>query len=382
MTYISSLFRNRLFLVLTLILVIGVVFGVYLGTSLSWSRSNNTPNSNVTSVGQNISGNFSWSLLFGANYAWGPLGIQCCANPPATDFPIMHSLGFNLIRVPLSWNVYEQNPSAYMGYLNQVANEADALGMHILYDAHTSGSNAEPGFFFPSSLSSQYGNGSSFFYAWWTQQVSYNGQPGWNAVWNDFWTPVIQTVNSHPSTMGYEIENEPHPDGANLSDLQAYNQFIANHMQAITNKYVVFMGPYVSLDTLSDGLVAPTGITNLVMDVHCYIGTSTQPDACAQNGGIKQNLASVSNLEKSLGIHILIGEWAVCNPGGCTVTQSQASSIIQQYVTQFRQYGFANTYWVWKCDTDSATVGQTDLLTAYPGCNTYWLDTELSQAKA
>ena len=359
------------------LVIIGLVLGIYLSLSLYHYNSVVSLQTDTTIVP--VLGNNSWSSLHGVNYAWGVLGIQCCADPPATDFPIMHSLGFNLIRVPLSWNVYEQDPSAYIGYLNQVANEADSLGMRVVYDAH--GGQPWPSLFFPSSMQSGYSSIETFSTALWTRSLTYNGQDAWTAEWNDFWVPVIQTVDSHSSTFGYEIMNEPNPGTAPLSDMQAYNQFIADHLQAVSSKYIVFMGPYVSLSTSADEQVAPTGVDRLVMDAHCYIGTSTNPGPCAQNGGLQQNLVNVASVGTTLGIHIWIGEWAVCNPAGCTVTQSQARSIIMGYLSQFEQNDFANTYWVWKCDTNSATVGQTDLLTAYPGCNTYWLDTQLSQAE-
>ncbi|MDH2902157.1 MAG: cellulase family glycosylhydrolase [archaeon] len=360
------------------LVIIGAVFGVYLTLSLFHNNGVQKGPPIPTEINASF-GNISWPSLHGVNYAWGALGIQCCANPPSTDFPIMHALGFDLIRVPLSWNAYEENQTAYIGYLNQVANEADSLGIYVVYDAH--GGQPWPSLFFPSSMQTGYSSIEAFSTALWTRSLTYNGQDAWTAEWNDFWVPVIQTVDSHPSTLGYEIMNEPNPGTAPLSALQAYNQFIADHIQAISNKYIVFMGPYVSLSAGSDEKVAPTGITKLVMDAHCYIGTSSSPGPCAQNGGIQQNLANVASVGEALGIHIWIGEWAVCNPGGCTVSQSQGGSIIKQYVSQFKQDYFANTYWVWKCDTNSATVGQTDLLTAYPGCNTYWLDTQLSQAE-
>jgi hypothetical protein len=364
------------------IILVGSWLSVYGNTRDNFARTSPTTSTDGSTPAKSSSqfGTMNppmWSSLHGADYLWGALGILCCANPPSTDFPIMQSLGFNLLRVPLSWNAYQQNPSAYTGYLNQVADEADALGMYIIYDAHTNGGNEEPGYFFPLSLESQYGSGNSFFSAWWTKQVSYNGEPGWNAVWDDFWAPVIQTVNLHPSTLGYEIDNEPRPDNAPLSDLQAYNQFISNHIQAVSSKYIVFMGPFVGLVPSSDEQVAPTGITNLVMDAHCYIGSNG--DGCSENGGIQQNLANVANVGSSLGIHVLIGEWAVCDPSPCTATQAQASSTIQEYVSQFKKYGLANAYWSWKSSDNPSIGGQIDLLTHYPQVSTYWLDSLLSQ---
>jgi Cellulase (glycosyl hydrolase family 5) len=327
-----------------------------------------------------------WSSLHGVDYAWFPLGQQCCSNGPAVDFPIIKSLGFNLIRLPLSWNTFEENPSAYIGYLTQVANEADSLGMHVIYDAHTNANTANlvnasqtsgvGGAFFPVSLFSTYGTGNAFFYAWWTGNVTYNGEPGWNALWSDFWVPIVQAVNSHPSTLGYEIENEPNPGYTNYSytqSFQSFNQFMANHLQSMTNKYIVFMGPFEGLSPSADEQVAPKGIAHLVMDAHCYISES-----CSN---LPTDLAEVASVGSSLGIPIWIGEWAVCTPNCYPSSQSVSASIVQEYVSAFKQYGFANTYWMWKCASDLSLLGATDLLGPYPACQTNWLDTQISQAE-
>jgi hypothetical protein len=175
----------------------------------------------------------------------------------------------------------------------QVANEADNLGMQVVYDAHARG-NLEPKWFFPKSLVLSYGTGASFYDAWWTDNVTYNGTTGWQAEWLDFWVPVLRTVDSHISTLGYEIMNEPHPDGEPLRDLQKFNQFMANDLQSSTGKTIVFMGPYVSLVPSSDIEVAPKHIANLVMDAHCYIAQS-----CGKNNAsrFQMHMAQLENVK-------------------------------------------------------------------------------------
>jgi hypothetical protein len=309
------------------------------------------------------------SGLHGVDYTWGPLGIQCCAPSPSEAFPAIQSLGFNLIRVPISWNAYEQNSSAYIGYLNQVATEADSLGMYIVYDAHScGGTNCEPGFFYPSSLRSQYSNNSAFFSAWWTQKVEYDGQPGWEALWDDFWMPVVQTVDSHSSTFGYELENEPFLFKSSILNFQQFNQYVASHVRSVSSKYIVFMAPGEGLNAAYDEEGAPTGITGLVLDAHCYISQSNCSD-------ISSKLSALSTFQKNTGIPVWVGEWAVYS--GCCISESQSESIVQEYVSLFKKYDFANTYWAWLCKSKVAD----NALLAPPSCSTFWLDTQISQAE-
>jgi hypothetical protein len=318
----------------------------------------------------------TWSSsLHGADYYWQALRgnkTACCSNGPLIDFPMIQSLGFNLIRLPLSWNIYEQNTTKYLGYMTEIANEADSLGLKVVYDFHTSSAGYEPSVFFPSSLALTYGTGCTFYTNWWEGKVVYAGYSGWNAEWITFMQPVLKDVNSHSSTIGYEILNEPNPCGASLSNLKSFEQYQANNFQANTNKSIVFMGPYVGLQLGEDEYVAPTGITNLVMDVHCYI-----EQYC---GGynftmFQQDMAGVYGVGTKLGVPIWIGEWSVCNPAPCLVNESYSNRIVRAYNSAFQQYNFADTYWVWRYTGSLSN----QYLLAPNNRSTWWMDSLLSQ---
>lgn len=319
-------------------------------------------------LNNNGASSIDWSSLKGVNYIWSSLGIEDGSLTPATTFPTIAGFGWDLIRVPVSWQAYLANPSSYTGYLQQVASQANSNGIYVIYDFHAGGTY-NTGKAFPSSLLSQYSDDNTFYAAWWTNQVNFNGQTGWSAIWNTFWKPLVQAVDSQSSTLGYEIMNEPPMvSGMTSANMQQYNTYIAQQIRTISSKTIVFMGPYscVGCGKITGSApilsVAPTGTSNIAIDAHEYSSSSISSDFSAWQTA-SQQLG---------GIPVWIGEWAVCN--GCTMSQSQAQSTIQSYENAFHQYNFANTYWMWSCGTT-----QINLLDS--SCQTYWIDTLIQQAQ-
>lgn len=289
----------------------------------------------VAPISNNGVGNINWASLRGVDYLWGNLGIEGTAPAPSTSFPMMKSYGFNLIRVPISWKAYLANPTQYAGYLQQVASEADANGISVVYVGFAgSGGGGTTGWsyntqqFFPSSILSGYSDQSTFYSAWWANQVP----NGWNEVASQFWQPLVQIVDSHSSTLGYEIMNEPSYGFTSYSQVQPYNQFVYNTIrQAGSSKYVVWCAKDGTDLSSSDMLASAPKGSNIVFDIH-YTGTSSG--------------SAIAALESNIGISaVWAGEW------GSTVGLTSAE-IVSQYQF-YKQYGLPSTIWEWNCGTSN-----------------------------
>ena len=345
--------RRRVLSSLALVIILGIAVSPLLLQA---------PYSAVSSI--------NWGALKGTNYIWGPLGISGSNTPnPNIAFPQMKSFGWNLIRLPISWVAMLANPSQYSQTLQQVATQADVNGIYVIYDFHQiEGWSTQV---WPSTLLNQYSNYNTFMTAWWNNQATLNGQSGWNAQMSTFWNQVVSAVKSYPSTLGYEIMNEPPMvSGMTYANMQQYNQFIANALSPMipSNQYIFFMGPYSQPGggkiTGSSPIeqVAPIGIANLALDGHQY-----------QSSGILTSFTDFNTAAQNLKLSgVVIGEWATC--GGCTMTESTALPIVQSYESTFRQYGFANSYWGYWCGTTMVNLLDSN-------CNSYWLDSDIEQAQ-
>ena len=328
----------------------------------------------------NLTSNPSWSNLRGADYQ--PKALCGCnvgsLAPPTSSFSEIRSNGWNLIKVYLSWNAYVNNTPAFMSSLNDVANSAESQGIYVIYTMGATANSPCNDNVWPCAMYANYGGTGptpQFWNALWANQIMYDGTDSWTAQWNSFWLPIINAVDSNPSTLGYEILNEPqNPGGAPLSQLQNYNQFFAQKMRLAiqSSHYVMFMAPCpacgYNLNSSTPISVAPTGISNLAIDFHNYADYSSVDQAGPY-------FAMYSQVSQQLNIPVLIGEWAVCgisSPDTCaSMSQSAAGPVVQAYENYFHQYGFANTYFDWECGS-----GYWGLLQKTT-CNQYWLDTDI-----
>ena len=136
-----------------------------------------------------------------------------------------------------------------MNELDTVANFADKWKLNVLYDNHqyhtSSWLDPKNGTGFPeylfrnnidaSSLIYRMGSGGEpkhesaqvWWSKWWDRSIKdAEGNDGWTRQAN-FLKRIIQEVDKHPSTLGYEILNEPqiHKDNQ-WSKLGTYNTFM------------------------------------------------------------------------------------------------------------------------------------------------------------
>ena len=244
------------------------------------------------------------------------------------SFKLIKSAGMNHIRYVLYWQAYENDPLSFISELQTVASLADKWGLHVIYDNHQfhTSSWLDPvrGSGFPHSLfndnmSYPFGSGGSPGYPsaikwwtnWWNHTITDNrGIDGW-ALQIGFLKKVIETVENHSSTLGYEILNEPQIQSADQWEkIGKYNTFVTNELRKITNKTLVF-DMIIPVDfhnlkiNMTLGNIAkllPENKNNIVFKISLY-GIPT----AGSYGEQKINL--LSELTNKTGVPLYIGEW-------------------------------------------------------------------------
>ena len=244
------------------------------------------------------------------------------------SFKLIKSAGMNHIRYVLYWQAYENDPQSFIEELETVASLADKWGLHVIYDNHqfhtsswldpVRGSGFPPSLF-KDNMSYPFGSGGSpvnssanqWWSNWWNHTITDNrGIDGW-ALQIGFLKKVIETVQNHSSTLGYEILNEPQIQSADQWEkIGKYNTIVANELRKITNKTLVFdmTIPVVFHDSkinMTLGNIAkllPENKNNIVFKISLY-GIPTAGSYAEQ----KLNL--LSGLTHMTGVPLYIGEW-------------------------------------------------------------------------
>jgi hypothetical protein len=185
--------------------------------------------------------------------------------PPANyfdeSFRLMKDAGLNHVRFLFYWEAYEKNPQGFMSELEQVANAADKYGVKVIYDNHqwhTSSWLEDRGTGFPTSL---FANNSQQYPMQTGDNAGKEGEPiaklWWSNFWdgtikdgqgNDAWTlladfykKVVAAVDSHESTLGYEILSEPHVESADQWEkIGSFNSFMTDELRSVTDKIIVY----------------------------------------------------------------------------------------------------------------------------------------------
>jgi Cellulase (glycosyl hydrolase family 5) len=277
---------------------------------------------NVSFIGVNMKGLYSSTIPKNLS------SIRFPDNYYNDSFKLITSAGMNHIRDVLYWQAYEKDPLSFIKELQTVASLADKWGLHVIYDNHQfhTSSWLDPvrGDGFPPSLfndntSYPFGSGGSPGYPsavkWWTKWWNHNitdnrGIDGWT-LQIGFLKKIIETVENHRSTLGYEILNEPQIQSADQWEkIGKYNTLIANELRKITNKTLVFdmTIPVVFHDlkiNMTLGNIAkllPENKNNIVFKISLY-GKPTAGSYAEQ----KINL--LSGVAKITGVPLYVGEW-------------------------------------------------------------------------
>ena len=257
------------------------------------------------------------------------------------------SIGLNAIRLPMFWEAYIVNPTEFVSGLQEISTTADELGMCVVYDFHQShaGSYFEPerpGGGFPSFLTDSYSPDRDGEFAFWADyydnNIHYNDTKIWDLHFNFIRDVIIKHVDSHPSTAGYEILNEPSVNDCNqFAKIGDVHTYIGNKIRSVTLKPIYFDRaenhgcPWWNYEPY-DILVVPRGVSNIVFAPHIYI--EHEPTTLTY-------LISLSQKWQP-DMPVFIGEWGQLPPDD-EVTQH----VVNYYLRAFESNNVGWAYWSW-----------------------------------
>ena len=257
----------------------------------------------------------------------------------------IESTGLNAIRVPVFWEAYIVNPTAFVSGLEEISTTADQLGICVVYDFHQSHTGSHFDYWaggFPSFLTGSYSadrNGELAFWAnYYDNNISYEGIKIWDLHFNFIRDVIIKHVDSHPSTAGYEILNEPAVNDCNqFAKLGDVHTYIGNKIRSVTLRPIYFdraenqSCPHWNYEPY-DILVVPRDVSNIVFAPHIYIT------------GLPTTVTYLISLSQKwqAGIPIFIGEWGQ-HPPNDVVTQD----VVNNYLRAFRSTNVGWAYYSW-----------------------------------
>jgi hypothetical protein len=324
------------------------------------------------------------------------------ANYYEDSFRILSEAGMNHVRYTVYWEAYVVNPTLFMNELQMVANTADKYGLKVIYDNHqfhtSSYLNPQRGNGFPSALlegdpkfpygaggSPKYQAASFWWTDWWNRSIrDVNGTDGWFLLLG-FLQKIVSAVDSHPSTLGYEILSEPQvhsPD--QWEKIGVFNSFMVNELRKITQKTLAYsmnipvdLKSPIGVNPTNLAEMAPANKANVVFKISLY--GLPEPDTYQGD-----RLAIFMRTSEITQVPLYIGEWNNVlreatineegervfniNPERSDISQEEANLIVQTF-KDVGAWGMA--YWQWRLQThqvdnynlvnvtDSGTIGTT-----------------------
>ena len=306
------------------------------------------------------------------------IGSIMPANYFDDSFKLISEAGMNHVRFVFYWESYERDPTNFMLELQSVAQAADKYNVNVIYDNHqfhtSSWFNPQRGTGFPSFLFQDNpaypaGNGGGPKYApakawwtdWWNQAVKdINGTDGWT-LQAEFLKKIVGTLDSHKSTLGYEILSEPQVHSVDQWEkIGKFNTFMVNELRKLTSKVLVYsmnipidLKSPINLIPENLAKMKPQNSTNIVFKISIY-GLPTESSYQQQKFN---TFLKASNIT---GVPIYVGEWNnvlreqtvndegasvfEINPFESDITQEQANL----FVKTFKDLGiWGLAYWKW-----------------------------------
>jgi hypothetical protein len=186
---------------------------------------------------------------------------------------------------------------------------------------------------------------------WWNRSVrDSSGNDGWSLL-SEFLTKLVNTLDSHPSTAGYEILSEPQiHDDDQWEKVGQFNTFMVNELRKITQKTIAFSqqvpasinAPNIDVIPENQAKMAPANKNNVVFKISLY-GVSTEPFQKARLDG----LVETSQLAD---IPIYVGEWNNVvreREGGVFRISPEESDLTQEDINHFLQEFRELSVWGW-----------------------------------
>lgn len=238
-------------------------------------------------------------------------------------FALLREQQVDFLRASIYWEAYVGAPAQVLAELRAIAELADASDIRVLYDNHQwMVSSALPagkseGVGFPIEYVGPYASvpgtdedrARAFWKDFWNRDIKHATRK--TDMWTDmaaFMKTVVETVDGHRSTWGYQIINEPwaatsrdpRDSAAALPKMGAFNEFMVRELGAKTSKPLVFNVMFQSgtfqaewervipgYDAALRKVADPTKCRNFVLDYHIY---------GAPPAGVKASLAKIQAL--------------------------------------------------------------------------------------
>jgi hypothetical protein len=290
------------------------------------------------------------------------------------SFKMISQTGMNHVRVLFYWEAYRKNPVLFVKELESVANTADKWGLKVLYDNHQwhtsswlepKGGTGFPSFLFENNPSYKKAGGGNtpdesakiWWSDWWDRSVKdVNGNDGWSLLADFLKKVIVRTVDSHRSTIGYEMLSEPqiHSDNQWVK-VGEFNSFISNELRPVTQKIIAYSqqvpasinSKTISVTAENQAKMAPYNKTGVVFKISLY-GVPTDPYHGAR-------LAMLPKAGKLAGVPIYVGEWNnverektgrvfKINPLKSDISQDEVTLFIKKF-KEINIWGWA--YWQW-----------------------------------
>ena len=333
------------------------------GSSSGGGTNTNTTNIKATPyAGVNMRGYYT------ATVQQRTVGGHIPANYYEDSFRTISQAGMNLVRYLVFWEAYEKNPVQFITEVNNVTKFADKWGIKVIYtnDQYRTSSWLDPdkGYGFPSLLfennpSYKKGGGGGPTDAtakkWWTDWFNRsvkaaNGTDGWTLQAN-FLKKIVNTVNRHPSTLGYEILNEPRVYSSDQwVKIGAYNSFLINALRKVTQKIIVFdrqaspdLGGPIGITPQNMAKMAPTNKNNVIFKATLFGVPGVDTDATERfNAYVRTaQIARVQICFCEFNIKSYSGE----SPGGALDFNQQRANLFIQNFKKANVWGWA--LWIW-----------------------------------
>ena len=320
--------------------------------------------------------------------------IKNPSSPPnyiENSFKMISEAGLNHVRFLFYWEAYERDPDSFMKEIESVASAADKWGIKVIYDNHqwhTSSWLEKLGTGFPWSLfesNSKYikdGGGNThhpiakmFWSDWWNRSVKDNqGRDGWSQM-ADFLRKIVNVVDKHPSTIGYEILSEPHVSTVDeWSKIGNFNTFMVGELRNATQKTIAY-SMNVPVDLNSPINITPENLAEMIpsekQNVVFKISVYGVPSRDAYQ---KERFDTFLKTRNLTGIPLYVGEWNnvvrtpgegglfTINPNASQLTEDGAAKILDEF-KKASVWGTA----FWKWDYKSADTASFNLITVNNG---------------
>jgi hypothetical protein len=223
----------------------------------------------------------------------------------------------------------------------------------------------DPKFAYGAGGSPKYQAANFWWTDWWNRSIrDVNGTDGWVLLLG-FLKRIVNTVDNHPSTLGYEILSEPQVHSSDQWEkIGTFNTFMVNELRKITQKTLAYsmnipvdLKSPIGVNPTNLAEMAPANKTNVVFKISLY--GLPKPDTYQGD-----RLAIFLRTSEITKVPLYVGEWNnvlreatineegqrvfTINPEQSDISQAEANLIVQTF-KDIDVWGMA--YWQWRIGT-------------------------------